>query len=63
MNPQIVIPGQARGVVEHALPLKRTASGLFLREADHGTMHGRDRNRPCPCKSGRKWKRCHGRSS
>lgn len=59
--PGLVIPGQAREVIARALPLKRTASGLLLREANVGEMHGRDRNKPCPCKSGRKWKRCHGR--
>jgi hypothetical protein len=40
---------------------KRTRSGIILREADHGQFKGRDRNRPCPCGSGRKVKRCHGR--
>jgi uncharacterized protein YecA (UPF0149 family) len=24
------------------------------------TNAGRGRNDPCPCSSGRKWKRCHG---
>lgn len=42
---------------------KRTASGLIVREAEYGPTKGRDRNRPCPCGSGRKTKRCHGRNA
>lgn len=41
---------------------KRTTSGLILREVDCGPLKGRDRNRPCPCGSGRKAKHCHGRA-
>jgi hypothetical protein len=26
------------------------------------SMKGRNRNEPCPCGSGRKWKKCHGAS-
>lgn len=59
--PSIAVPRRARAALSAALPLKRTVSGLILREADYGPMHGRDRNAPCPCKNGRKWKRCHGR--
>jgi uncharacterized protein YecA (UPF0149 family) len=44
-------------------PGERRKSGLFVREVDYGPMAGRDRNKPCPCGSGRKWKCCHGRSS
>lgn len=33
-------------------------------ERSHRTslMKGRDRNAPCPCNSGKKWKKCHGLS-
>lgn len=48
---------------EHRVPVKRTPSGLLVRELDVGRVKGRDRNRPCPCGSGRKLKRCHGRAS
>lgn len=40
---------------------KRSRSGLIVVEQELGLMHGRDRNKPCPCRSGRKFKRCHGR--
>lgn len=42
-------------------PTRRDASGLFVTERDYGKMHGRDRNKPCPCGSLRKLKKCHGR--
>ena len=39
---------------------RETASGLLIREVTYPQMRGRDRNAPCPCGSGRKFKHCHG---
>lgn len=44
-----------------AFPTKRGAHGLYIAEVEVPPMKGSDRNKPCPCNSGRKFKRCHGR--
>lgn len=54
-----VTPSMAR-VVEYPLPFGASDPETRTAKSAHVSMAGRDRNKPCPCGSGKKLKRCHG---
>jgi uncharacterized protein YecA (UPF0149 family) len=61
--PQAAEAAQAAPSAAGAAPVGKAAAGAAARQATQGTVVKGDRpgrNDPCPCGSGRKYKKCHG---
>jgi SEC-C motif len=60
-EPEKFFQSDAARIAEADMRLKTKSRARLLRETAKLDMKGRDRNSECPCGSGRKFKKCHGR--